>query len=66
MLTPEQIKEFMALHMKELLRENLTIETKMDRLFGTMVIKVKYDGENISETQIYGSDIEVLLAKDVY
>lgn len=64
MLTPEQIKEFMQLHMKELLKEHLTIEAVAAPYGCTIDINVFFDEEKVCGASIWGSDIENLIKED--
>lgn len=52
--------------LKEMLKENLTIEVRNDSLFGTLEIELKFDDELITSASVYRSDVENLLRKDLW
>ncbi|WZB37547.1 hypothetical protein [Erwinia phage COW86c] len=62
MMNPEEIRALL----KEMLKENLTIEVRNDSLFGTLEVEVKFDDELITSSSIYRSDVENLLRKDLW
>lgn len=64
MLTPDQLKEFIKLNLKELLKENLTIDISAASFGSTIDVEVLFDGEKVCGASIWGSDIENLLRKD--
>lgn len=61
-MNPEEIRALL----KEMLKENLTIEVSNDSLFGTLEVEVKFDDELITSSSIYRSDVENLLRKDLW
>ncbi|WVT33193.1 hypothetical protein PS49_89 [Aeromonas phage PS49] len=61
-MNPEEIRALL----KEMLKENLTIEVRNDSLFGTLEVEVKFDDELITSSSIYRSDVENLLRKDLW
>ncbi|ADB81585.1 hypothetical protein CC31p089 [Enterobacter phage CC31] len=61
-MSPEEIRALL----KEMLKENLTIEVRNDSLFGTLEVEVKFDDELITSSSIYRSDVENLLRKDLW
>lgn len=66
MLNPEQMKELIKLNLKELLKENLTIEIA-PRGFGcTIDVDIFFDEEKICGAYIWGSDIENITRKDTW
>lgn len=52
--------------LKEMIKENLTIEIRNDSLFGTLEVEVKFDDELITSASVYRSDVENLLRKDLW
>ena len=52
-MNPEEIRALL----KEMLKENLTIEVSNDSLFGTLEVEVKFDDELITSSSIYRSDV---------
>lgn len=64
MLTPEQTKELIKLHMKELLKEHLTIEVEKASYGCTIDVNVFFDEEKVCGASIWGSDIEDLIKED--
>ncbi|SCN45775.1 hypothetical protein KNT70_gp082 [Cronobacter phage Pet-CM3-4] len=52
--------------LKEMLKENLTIEVRNDSLFGTLEVELKFDDELITSASVYRSDVENLLRKDLW
>ncbi|WOF01218.1 hypothetical protein vBEnt31_000089 [Enterobacter phage vB_Ent31] len=61
-MNPEEIRALL----KEMLKENLTIEVRNDSLFGTLEVEVKFGDELITSSSIYRSDVENLLRKDLW
>lgn len=61
-MSPEEVRALL----KEMLKENLTIEVRNDSLFGTLEVEVKFDDELITSSSIYRSDVENLLRKDLW
>ncbi|UVD32470.1 hypothetical protein ENTB43_034 [Enterobacter phage Entb_43] len=61
-MNPEEIRALL----KEMLKENLTVEVRNDSLFGTLEVEVKFDDELITSSSIYRSDVENLLRKDLW
>lgn len=58
--------EEMRVLLKEMIKENLTIEVRNDSLFGTLEIELKFDDELITSASVYRSDVENLLRKDLW
>ncbi|ULA52596.1 hypothetical protein [Enterobacter phage vB-EclM_KMB20] len=61
-MNPEEIRALL----KEMLKENLTVEVRNDSLFGTLEVEVKFDDELITSASVYRSDVENLLRKDLW
>lgn len=61
MITSEQIKEMIRLEVKRVIREELELSVNYDSLFGTLSIKASLDGEEVTEANIYRSDINDLM-----
>lgn len=66
MLSPEQMKELIKLNLKELLKENLTIEIATRGYGSTIDVDIFFDEEKICGAYIWGSDIENITRKDTW
>lgn len=61
-MNPEEMRALL----KEMIKENLTIEVRNDSLFGTLEVELKFDDELITSASVYRSDVENLLRKDTW
>lgn len=61
MLNPEQMKEYIKLNIKEILKENLEVVVHMNT--ATLDVEVRFDDEIITTGYIWGSDIKNIIGE---